>query len=209
MKKVLIFDFDGVIVDTADLYANSYISICKKNNIHFVKCTQDYIDLLDNNFFESISTQGIDKNTWIQIQNEWKKNTKKYIKKQPIFKGIKSLLKNINDKSTLYIVTSNYKEIVIDFLEHNKLSFFKEILGGDEETSKTKKITTLKKQFPDSKIFFITDTIGDIKEGKAAGVKTIATTWGYHNKEKLAKENPDHIFDTVEELKEFLLSIFK
>lgn len=54
--------------------------------------------------------------------------------------------------------------------------------------------------------FFITDTSGDVREGKEAGIKTIATTWGYHTKEELVEAKPDYIVDDVQQLEVLLVN---
>ena len=48
--------------------------------------------------------------------------------------------------------------------------------------------------------WFIGDTTGDIREAKAVGIKTIAVTWGWHSREKLAAVEPDYLIDRPEEL---------
>ena len=47
---------------------------------------------------------------------------------------------------------------------------------------------------------FITDTLGDIEEGKKCGVKSIAVTWGYHPIETLKKGEPYKIISEQHEL---------
>jgi phosphoglycolate phosphatase len=48
--------------------------------------------------------------------------------------------------------------------------------------------------------FYIGDTVGDIKEARAAGVWTVAVTWGWHSRERLLAARPDFLVDTPEEL---------
>jgi phosphoglycolate phosphatase len=48
--------------------------------------------------------------------------------------------------------------------------------------------------------YYIGDTAGDIREARAAGVRTVAVTWGWHSRERLAATQPDFLVDTPEEL---------
>lgn len=48
--------------------------------------------------------------------------------------------------------------------------------------------------------FYCGDTPHDIIQGRRAGVKTIGLTTGLYSKEELERENPDFIFDKIEEL---------
>ncbi len=79
---------------------------------------------------------------------------------------------------------------------------FQEILGSDFMLSKKDKMLYAIKKYPVIRedIYYIGDTIGDIKEGKQAGIKTIGVTWGWHDKAKMASSNPDHLFDNPQKL---------
>jgi phosphoglycolate phosphatase len=50
------------------------------------------------------------------------------------------------------------------------------------------------------KTFYVGDTVGDIKEARLAGVKTVAVTWGWHNKERLEMASPDYVIETPDDL---------
>lgn len=47
---------------------------------------------------------------------------------------------------------------------------------------------------------FITDTLGDIKEARVAGVDSIAVSWGYHSLATLELGNPLAVADKPSEL---------
>jgi phosphoglycolate phosphatase len=46
----------------------------------------------------------------------------------------------------------------------------------------------------------IGDSASDIRYAKRAGVQSIAATWGWQQRDRLVKENPDFIVDSVHEL---------
>lgn len=52
-------------------------------------------------------------------------------------------------------------------------------------------------------VYYIGDTIYDIQAAKKANVFSIAITAGYHLKERLQKENPDLIVESLKELAEY------
>ena len=83
-------------------------------------------------------------------------------------------------------------------------------MGADKETSKVKKINSIKSKFRDAGCFYIGDTLGDVMEGREAGVKTISVTWGWHDEDRLKKGKPDYIIRNPEELiKLFLKWVIK
>ncbi len=46
----------------------------------------------------------------------------------------------------------------------------------------------------------ITDTLGDLKEANQTGIKTIAVTWGVHQREKLKAGSPTVIIEEPTDL---------
>ena len=47
------------------------------------------------------------------------------------------------------------------------------------------------------------DAISDIRAGHAAGVGTIAVTWGYQPQERLAAERPTHLAERAADVVRF------
>lgn len=77
--------------------------------------------------------------------------------------------------------------------------------------SKIIKINSILKKYniePNDTVF-ITDTLGDIKEAKECGVKSIAVTWGLHDRETLEKGNPVAIIDDPRELLRVIEKVLK
>ena len=108
------------------------------------------------------------------------------------------ILKELSKNHRIVIITANLKSTVFDLLKENNaekliLHVFDERDPGD----KTEKITKAIEMFNEKKsnTAMIGDTISDIRYGKAAGVTTIAVTWGFHSYNLLSKENPDFIAD--------------
>jgi len=199
MKDIIIFDYDGVIADSFDVVLKIFNNICEKYGIKKQK-KHEFKEMYKQNFFEGMKQKGMKKESMDEFDNDYKKTAKIKEDKVELFDGIKEVINKLSEKYDLFIVTSNFKSIVEKDLKRFNIDKIKEIIGGDKEQSKTKKIKIIKEKHKDSKIYFITDTIGDIKEGKKADIVTIAVSWGYHNKELLQKESPDHIVNSPEEL---------
>jgi phosphoglycolate phosphatase-like HAD superfamily hydrolase len=53
--------------------------------------------------------------------------------------------------------------------------------------------------------WFVGDTVGDMVEGRAAGVGTIAVAWGWHAAAQLAGAAPDHLVAVPADLLTLLL----
>jgi|GEM_PF-4000719 len=49
-------------------------------------------------------------------------------------------------------------------------------------------------------VIFVTDTLGDVKEASKLGIKIIAETFGFHNRERLQLGEPYMIVDSWDEI---------
>jgi len=126
------------------------------------------------------------------------------------YDGINELINIIyENKTPISIVTSSpesySKRIVllnkwpikniVSYHDTNKHKPFPDpiLLAINNESIKTKQI------------YYIGDHENDIIAAKAAGVKSIAATWGSKNINQLTNSNPDKICNTVTELRNYLV----
>jgi phosphoglycolate phosphatase len=203
MSRLIIFDFDGVMVDSFHTHYKNFIASCRELKIKCVNSKQEYLALCNKNFYEELKKYKIPPSKLSLLKELWISKTLSSITDMPIFPGIFRLVSLLKEDK-LIIVSSNYNIVVEEILKANDINSFKEIYGADFHPSKTKKLKGIKNKHKDKDIFFICDTAGDIIEGKKAGLRVIATTWGFHNKNKLINESPDYLIESVEELGIFL-----
>ena len=199
MKQVLLFDYDGVVVDSLPIITCTYNALFKKHglNLHFTE--EEFSKLYISNFHEELA-KTVPADILPIILEE---KGKEFIRKNnefKIFSGMKEILKRLSEKNIIIIISSNTTKVIEQNLKLNDIEFITEVIGGDIEPSKVKKIMVQKEKHPDSEIYYIGDTVGDIKEAKKANVKSVAVTWGFHNREMLEKEKPDFLFDKPEDL---------
>lgn len=186
--KVILFDFDGVIVDT--------FSFCYR--------IMNSRDAISEDFYRAKFEGNINDALKKPEQNPRAKPFDFYGQYNPelmacqpneeVVKVIKELARN----HTLIIISSTISSSIEQFLEvHGLADAFKEILGNDVEKSKVKKINDVLQRYgiKPTETVFITDTLGDIKEAHVCGVKSIAVTWGYHPSTTLEKGHPYQIID--------------
>lgn len=200
MKKIIIFDYDGVIVDSLDVYEKAVILAFKKNGFNQINSRESFLALFDGNFFESAVKIGIPAEKMPAIIKELEPNLLSLQKDLKLFDGIREILSKLAKKHKIYIATSNLTNVVKTYLEFQNITDFEEIIGADKETSKVKKIENIKAKYPDSEIFYVGDTKGDMIEGKQAGAKTIAVAWGWHDVERLKEGEPDCIAERPSDL---------
>ena len=199
MSNVLIFDYDGVIADSLEIFMEKVISACIKHGSNQVNTKEDFLNLFNDNLYVSLIERGISKETIPKLIEDFQIGLKEQ-KKIKLFNEIKEMLVKLSKHNKIIIITSNVTKVVEESLKLKNIDCFEEVIGADKETSKVKKIESIKSRYKDNDYFYIGDTKGDVIEGRKAKVKTIAVTWGWHSEEKLKEEKPDFIVHNPQEL---------
>ena len=120
-----------------------------------------------------------------------------------LFPGMRHALCALAVRHTLAVITSSRSETVAASLRNAGLGdAISAVLGGDLGTSKAERIGAMRARHGESRgaTFMIGDTIGDIREGKRAGVRTVAVGWGYQTAALLSKEAPDFLINKPSDL---------
>ncbi|MHB8910804.1 MAG: HAD family hydrolase [Syntrophales bacterium] len=201
MKTLLLFDFDGVLVDSLDLYADAVVRCLERIGTPIVKSKEDYLALFDGNFYESMAARGVDLARYAEAAREILPRID-YGAMKP-YDGLNPVLAALAKEHILAVISSNGYRTIQTMLERFGFApYFREVLGADFRFSKKEKITYALEKYgiPGERAFYIGDTAGDIGEARAAGVRSVAVTWGWHGRERLAAAHPDFLVDAPEGL---------
>ncbi|MBT8375055.1 MAG: HAD hydrolase-like protein [Deltaproteobacteria bacterium] len=198
---LILFDYDGVIVDSLDVFANAFLASCHASGFDGITSQDQFTALLDGNFYESLKQYGLSKKRISAILGErFTRELQNSIHAIALFKGVKSMLTSLAARHKLIVVTSNVAHVVQQFFEREKITCFESVLGAEVEKSKVRKIQKAMSRHRERPAFYVGDTRGDIIEGRQAGTVTVAAAWGWHSKAKLAETNPDYMVDTPADL---------
>ena len=157
--------------------------------------------LLDGNCYEALTHLGLSSEKIDEIIGEaFEHELQKHIATVKPFGGMHESLNSLSRQNVLTVITSNVSSMVWQLLEKEDITCFDEVMGAETERSKVKKIQKTMSRYPDLPAFYVGDTKGDMVEGKKAGAVTIAVTWGWHSREKLAEASPGHMVHTPAEL---------
>ena len=116
--------------------------------------------------------------------------------------GIKAI-EELKKRYTLVIISSTINSPIRAYLEkYNLAQYFDKIFGSDVHKSKIEKIKMVFEKYSvqSENCIFITDTLGDMREAEATGVRAIGVTWGYHLLETLQRGKPVAIVDKPEDI---------
>lgn len=201
MNRLLLFDFDGVVVDSLDLYEDAVNRCLREIGTAPFGDRGEFLDIFDDNFYEGIRRKGVDVAAFMNASAALAPALD-YGRVRPV-RALEPVLEKLREQDILAIVSSNSNYAIRRILSiHDYDRYFEDILGHEFTLSKIEKIrraAKLLKKGLDS-TFYIGDTVGDIKEAKKAGVRTVAVTWGWHSGERLKIAEPDYLLDRPEEL---------
>jgi phosphoglycolate phosphatase len=203
-ENVLIFDYDGVLIDSLEIFMKYFIKACKKEGFGEISSKKNFLKLFEKNMYESMFEIGMTKKQVFNIINYMRNKLLKNQNKIKPFEGINEILKNLTKDNLLLVVTSNDSYVVRRYLKEHRIDYFTEIFGSDKGSSKIEKIQRIKEKYLKKKYFYIGDTKGDIKEGKNANIITIAVLWGWHSEKMLRQEKPDYIIQNPYQIKKII-----
>ena len=120
-----------------------------------------------------------------------------------LFPDISTVFERLARDHEIVVITASSTETVTQILEENGLSrAVAKVMGGELGLSKARRIAMAQSDFDSSpeNTAMIGDAVSDIRQGKLAGVKTVAVTWGFQSREFLITEKPDLLADTPMDL---------
>ena len=207
-KKLLIFDFDGVIIDSMQLAFTNAASVHPSLTWEmYQNVTHKKTPAEARKEYEHLHID--------ETKEEKEERTKKYtitkLEKAQVHSGMKEVLKMLGDEYILALNTNSGKERTIPLLEkHNLKKFFKIILTIEDAQSKTEKSENIMSELgiDPANAIYITDATSDVMEAEEAGMQSIGVTWGIHERRHFKdSEISDSVIDVVDSPDELLDSI--
>lgn len=194
----IVFDFDGVMVDSFEkLYQVNSIGAESVNrtlsreqyreafngNVH-----QELARMLNLSPIEDVAFRGSKREVFPIYYN------RNEIELLPF---VAPLVKKLNERHSLYIVTSAPQKHVVDILDSYDLGWlFEQVMGGNLQGKKD----TLSRLLINPSDIFVTDTVGDVIEARGLSSWTYGVSWGFHSKEDLIQAGADEVFEFPTEL---------
>ncbi len=215
--KIIIFDFDGVILDSENSHFIAFNEGLKKLNINISEDEyySKYISLDDRGVITNVVN---DKN--ISVTNEEIdmiiKNKNDYfesrlIDNSKLFPGVEELIIQLSKNFVLSIGSGANRSEIIKTLKNNNIYDYFEIIVSADEVNNPKPnpetynrvLDNINTDFNINEIIVIEDSPGGIEAAKSAGLKCIAITNTFDNKE-LGKA--DIIVSNYEDILKYLTS---
>ncbi|MEI7961488.1 MAG: HAD hydrolase-like protein [archaeon] len=187
-KKLIILDYDGVIVDSFPTQYEVYKVICQKLGKKIQPTIEEYSKAFSVGYIPYRASVGITTPYEFKIADKlYEEEVLKH--KPPLFGGIKEVLLELEKKYLIVLVSANFKINVIDKLLHYQIHHhFSHLIGLEaNNTEPMDKAVEIKKLLLELDIrakdaVMIGDRNNDYFEAKGAGLDKIILTnygWGF------------------------------
>lgn len=199
-RKILVFDFDGPIVDSLD----AAYAVARKISPEL--SLENYKARFLQNIFVATDAAPELKDETISFDAEYAI----HMKALDLHPGKKDALALLAEQYDFHIISGAKSDTICEYLKRHQVDhFFFDVLGGDVEKSKVKRFKMLcdKYSIKPEDIVFVTDTVGDLHEAFEVGIgTTIAVCDGFQAKELLEAQNPTFIVDSIMNIPQLLLN---
>ena len=208
MKKVIVFDMDGVLFDTTAV-AEQYMTERFPNMPLEIRK-----ELLSGNFHDQVKKYADTLPPSVETPEEREIRQSGFAARKlesAMYDGMHDLVTALHRGGyTITMNTTALSRNCLPMLEKAGLSAaFDFVATFETARSKVDKFNLIAERYgvENKDMIFITDTLGDIREAEIAGVPTIAVTWGAHDISYFTREqhaNLVKIVNTPEELESWI-----
>lgn len=216
MIKAVIFDKDGVLIETFDLHAKAHLIVLSELGIkaktediakRYGKLTSHILKEVTHEYGKDITDIAAQ-----ELANKKEEIYRKMAeKKLKLLPGVKKMLIYLRKKDyKIGLASSSSRESIEQLLRVAKIKkiFDATISGWEIKTGKPDPEIFLKcaerLKIEPEECVVVEDSIHGIEAAKRAGMKCIAVATGQHSKSELEKLKPDLLLDSLEEFDKIL-----
>ncbi len=205
--KAVIFDYDGVIMDSFASVFEAYKKICESLKISCPNNIDDFRNIYGYNYLDLHRNLGIKDDDTDYVQEVFKREIVE--SQHKIFPGISEVLNSLSDKYDLFLVTASHSDEVFKKLKIFDLErFFRKIYcGADKNIRKKDLINELLKEnnYSTEDVISIGDRLIDYDVAKKVGIRDeniilVRYGWGL-DESKIGKvkvaSNPEEILNFI------------
>jgi phosphoglycolate phosphatase len=181
------FDFDGVIADSLRDQSQAFVSTLRARGLHELATPAAFLDFTEDNWFTAVAAAGLPEEVVRAVEDAFTAGPD-----PELFPEMAQIVERLGSAHPVFVVTSSRTADVEAILEVHGVRGVAEVIGGDAEPSKTRKIRAVRSRFgEDIPAWYVCDTVGDVHEARAAGATTVGVAWGWHGEARLLRANPD------------------
>ncbi len=188
-SKLIMFDFDGVIADSLDDQSRAYVCAMRAAGFAELATPGQFLEFTEGNWFEELAAAGVPASVVDELEDAFGAGPS-----PRLFPEMATVIERLAGAHRVIVITSSRTSVVTRVLAEHRVRGVTEVIGGDQDESKTRKIGDAQRRFGRAlTAWYVGDTVGDIIEARRAGVGTVGAAWGWHGSERLRRARPDHL----------------
>ncbi|WP_431026758.1 HAD hydrolase-like protein [Lysinibacillus sp. LZ02] len=200
--KYIIFDFDGTLADSNQLFMKAWNLFAEQYNYDQVNA-DDLITSRNLTIPQRAKKYRFPMHKLPIILPKVYRYFKEHIEEVKLFEGIKEMLDTLAQKGyTIIILSSNAKENIELLLQQEQVASVSQVLTSSKLFGKDAVIKKFMKQqqvMPDD-VLYVGDEVRDIIACNKVKVPFMWVSWGLDGFELIEKENPKYVVHTPVQL---------
>lgn len=174
MIKVVIFDFDGVIVESVDIKTEAFRRLFENYPQHVDEIVKFHVNNGGisrqekiKHFYKNILKQPLTQEKMNELSNRFSELVKEAVIAAPFVAGAQKALNDLKVKYPMYIVSGTPQDEMREIIKRRKLDgYFVEVFGSpDTKTDIVRRILDKEKIRPNETVF-VGDSINDLVAAK-------------------------------------------
>jgi phosphoglycolate phosphatase len=215
--RIVVFDMDGTLVQARSAAWEIFQETARKFDLP-VRSAQEFFDLFNDNFYESLDRVVGDPARAKTVREHFVTALQERYT-PTLIPGMADVVKKLAPHYALAVMSSNAMTAIRRTLETAGVArCFAHVFSADIASSKKNKLRevladplygNVRRCSPEyvedepgsgDEAVLVTDTVGDVREGVAAGVRVIGVSWGMHSEEALLEAGAEFVACWPQEL---------
>lgn len=225
--RTVVFDMDGTLVQTRAASWDVFQDTARKFELP-IRSAEEFFELFRGNFFEGLKALCPDPARETAVREHFLQGLRD--RYAPRFvPGMRDVVKTLAARYPLAVMSSNAMTAIRRILEEEGLAAcFAHVFSGEVGASKEAHLRQILDEpsygnarhcslsyaeegsYPEDRaaaddVVLITDTVGDVREGRSCGVRVIGVAWGMHGCDALRQAGAETVVMWPQELLTLLI----
>ncbi len=183
MLKVILFDFDGVLVESVDIKTTAFAALFQDEG------EEDRASILDYHkkhggisrrnkiiyFYKNILNRALTDEKLKELEQRFSKYVKDKVVQAPFVKGAHEFLRDNHNKYDFYVVSGTPQQELKEIVERKNLnSYFQGVYGSPCTKAEIIESLLSEKKYSKDEVIFIGDSVDDLEGALKCDVRFVA-----------------------------------